>query len=391
MPPSETVRTTCVVAGVTLAAAILYYYLLAWQAADLRLYLFPWLDALLERGRFDGISAEFSNYSPPYLYVLSFASLAIGPLGRLGVVKAAALIGVVACACSVYHLARVYTPRHRAVIIALCYLIVPTVALNGAAWGQADALYTAPVLFAIAESIRERWPRALAAMGVALAIKLQAIFIAPFLLYQFLARRFSPWLAGWTIAAFAMMLLPAWVAGRPAAALATIYAGQGAYYHKLSMNVPNVWHVIQRSKLVDYETGVFIGIGLGAIAGLAIAAAAFRRRRLDALELLVLAVLTVVVIPYVLPKMHDRYFYVAEVLAFVLMSVHPRVWTVAVFVLLQLGALNAYAFYLFRVGSTGAGALLNGSALLLLVYRGVLLFRRSGVTKIPGDADLAYE
>src|SRR5205085_10510080 len=122
--------------------------------------------------------------------------------------------------------------------------------------------------------------------------------------------------------------------------------------------------------------------------GFAIGALAFLRQNLDPLELLVLALLSAFVMRYVLPKMHDRYFCVAEVLAFVLMAVRPLVWTVAVFLLMQLAALNVYAWYFFRAGSAGWGALLNSCVLLILLFRVVSIFRRSAAAERDGELGL---
>ena len=55
--------------------------------------------------------------------------------------------------------------------------------------------------------------------------------------------------------------------------------------------------------------------------------------------------------PYLLPKMHDRYFFVADIMTLTLAFVIPRLWVTAP--LFQVGSLLAYLAYF---GLSGRGA-----------------------------------
>src|SRR5690606_13377942 len=134
-----------------------------------------------------------------------------------------------------------------------------TVALNGPAWGQTDMIWSALAVLVVAFALRERWAEMMLAFGAAVAFKLQAVFIAPFLLYMVLSRRISPRYYVLPLVAYAVMMLPAWFAGRPAWSLATVYLEQAGAYRWLSMNAPNPWSFVQYTRLISYESGVVIG------------------------------------------------------------------------------------------------------------------------------------
>ena len=69
------------------------------------------------------------------------------------------------------------------------------------------------------------------------------------------------------------------------------------------------------------------------------------RKRVDRLVLLVSATVLTVGIPFLLPNMHDRYFYLADLLTLVLLCVLPRcAWGSAV--LVEGSSLSCYSTYL---------------------------------------------
>ena len=63
--------------------------------------------------------------------------------------------------------------------------------------------------------------------------------------------------------------------------------------------------------------------------------------------MIALATASTLLVPFVLPRMHDRYFFAADVLSIVLAFVVPRLIPVAV--LVQLASFFAYLPYLFDV------------------------------------------
>jgi Gpi18-like mannosyltransferase len=390
---------TVMLAGILLLAAFVYSWLIGWRTTDVEWWFVPWLEHIIQHGakasletplqvQIEGVNG-FANYSPPYLYLLVLASMASEWLSPFILVKLVAITGALFCATSVYYLIRALASPGVALLGAAGLLLLPSVALNGPAWGQTDMIWSALAALVVAFALRERWAAMMMVFGVAVAFKLQAIFIAPFLLYMVLSRRVSPRYFLLPVLSYAVMMLPAWLAGRPAWGLATVYLEQAGAYHWLSMNAPNPWAFVQYTRLLSYEAGVLLGSAAAVVIALVLGALTVRWRRLRGGDLLLLSVMVAAAMPYVLPKMHERYFFLADILAYALAVTRPRPWTVGVAVAIQLGSVCAYASHMlsFTPGKY-LGALLIGAALIVLAYHLWLTLRpaRRAIGAAPSAA-----
>ena len=76
-------------------------------------------------------------------------------------------------------------------------LFLPTIIMNSAIWAQCDAMYTFFVILALYHLYKGRSVTAFLCWGIALALKLQAIFVVPFIIYCWVKeRKFSIWGGG---------------------------------------------------------------------------------------------------------------------------------------------------------------------------------------------------
>ncbi len=213
---------------------------------------------------------------------------------------------------------------------------------------------------------------AMTAVGVALSLKLQAIFIAPLVVALLLSGRARWWTLALPPAVYTAAMLPAWIAGRPARELALLYVAQGHYFHDLARSVPNIWQILRALVTIPYHVGIVVGLVAAATVTVALAWRA--RRHLDGpADVLLTALAGAMLIPYVLPKMHNRYFFMADVLAFAYAFVRPAPRTLRIMVLAQIGSLLAYATFLLHLtGGAFVGAFfMSGALVLVLVLREV--------------------
>jgi Gpi18-like mannosyltransferase len=302
------------------------------SSPDLAFYLFPWLDHIRSAGPVAAFAAPFSNYTPPYLYLLSAASL-LG-LSDLATVKLVAVGAVALLSVAVWRLLRALG-SDSAADGAVVALLLPTVVLNGPMLGQCDALWAAPCLMAVAAAV-ERRPVAMATWaGLAFAVKAQAAFIAPFALVVIARdRKWPPLLIPPAI--YFLMVAPAWAAGWPIGDLLTVYAHQFGYKELLS-NAPNLW-ALPAAITGRAPPHVLFTLGYG-LAACAVALYLWKapRRTMDA------ALLAALLFPFVLPKMHERFFFLADMLSFAAAFADRRM--VAVFVAVQAGSLLSLLAY----------------------------------------------
>lgn len=354
---------------VSLAAAIFLYVSLFefTNNNDIQLSLLPWLEYIIHNGRFSALGERFSNYNPPYLYLLSISSHLDGLVSRAAIIKIIPTFFVLLSGLFVYKVIKeIRQDSVVAIVGSIGFLFLPTVVLNSAFWGQADTIYTAFLIVFFYLVLVCRPALALVAFGIAVSIKLQAIFISPFLLFLII-RREVPWFYLVIVPIVcAAMLVPAAIAGRPITELATIYLDQADYYSRLSMNAPNPHHFIQAFTPNRYNTVVIISSAVaGLFAGWLIALSGLRLPEASARLKLLLVTYSAAVIPYLLAKMHDRYFFVADVFAYLLMFAFPRLWPVALG--FQVSSTLAYSKFLFGFSmGPHLGAIINGVVLLSL-------------------------
>ena len=139
-------------------------------------------------------------------------------------------------------------------------LLLPTVVLNGAYWGQCDAIYGALCVHAAALALEEKGTASTALMGVAFSFKLQSIFVLP--LWGVL------WLAGrvkfrqlWAFPlAYLAAIAPAMALGKPLGEILGIYLQQMEEYPRLTLNAPSAYQLIPYKMPLDESLAARLGI-----------------------------------------------------------------------------------------------------------------------------------
>lgn len=291
------------IAALALAGA-LRLALLPLETIDQSKYLVPWLLHAQASGR-HYLDHSFTNYAPAYDHVLALLAQFGGP--PMLRIKLFSILFDVILAIMV---ARLVDPDRRK--IAFCAtLLLPSVAINSALLGQCDAIYASFVLLSLGEVVRARPVRAMTAFGTAVAVKLQAILFAPFLALLALERRLPVWTAVLIPLPYLILAAPMIIAGRPIAETMLVYGQQADTFHALAMNAPNPWSLLRQ--WLDYRTGVILGVPL-ALAAMAWLLLRLRRLKLigDREGMLLVAAILLIAGPYLMPKMHERFFYLVS-------------------------------------------------------------------------------
>ncbi len=345
--------------GTPLFAAILIFGLY-WHWAFLPIFTIdvandyvPWFNHIAQTGPIAAFAHPFGAYSPPYLYLLAAFTALKGLLPDPYLIKLLALAGNAALAASFWHLlGRLDVLDRRR--LAVCILALPSVLMNAALLGQCDAMYVAPCIMGVAAAIDRKQAQMLAWCGLALAIKPQAVLIAPFVLAMLIARP-APFRV-WLIAPAVLLatLIPAWLAGWPAADLLLIYFRQVETFKAVALNAPNIWMILDS---VGIDSAPFAGLALAAAVGACGAYAArfgATARMLTQPMLLRVALLSPLIVAGLLPRMHERYFLLADILsiAVALTSRERSAWRVPV--LIQAGSTLALLAYMTGVSALAA-------------------------------------
>ena len=304
--------------------AFIYQALLTQQSRDMRFFLEPWFATIVQKG-FPAMAGDYANYSPPYLYLLGVASAFHTLAPPIVLIKAVSMLfNLLAAVLAGLIVLEATASRQKAFICAGLFPLIPTVAINAAWWGQCDVIYATFLLAAFLASLKRMPLKVILLFSIAFAFKAQAIFFAPYLLYL-LMKKELPWrYLALVPLVYAAMMAPAWLAGRPAQELAGIYVGQGSYYRVLAANAPNPWAFVEKYHLLPYRPAVLAGLALAAAANLGLVWKALHARQDAAETRLLLLASTTLASPYLLPKMHDRYFFLADLFTILLAVVAPR-------------------------------------------------------------------
>ena len=364
-----------------LSALLLRWAALPFQSHDMQDFLLQWYGYIVDHGRFDALSDNFYNYTPPYIYMMTAVSYLDGIIDRVTLIKSISILFEGISAFLVYRIVVTVRPDPRlAVLSALLFLNLPTMLLNGAVWGQCDIIYTTFLLAFAYYMIRNCPFQAIMMYAIALSLKIQAIFLAPFLVYLLLSGSIPLMAVILPPIIYGLLMLPAALAGRSWISLVTVYLGQAGFMHSLSAHAPNIYMFFQNYLGERARSAVaYAGLVLAGLASVVLLASHFRLRpKLPPLFIILSVALWLSLEPSLLPRMHDRYFFPADMFAFLFACLVPRAWWIAV--LFQIGSALAYAQYLasslsnppsdFYYGAyIGAAAMIMAVAGLVWFYR----------------------
>lgn len=323
-----------IIIGVGLAALI-RYPLLDFKSSDFYNSLKPWYLTIHSMG-FSAFKTNFTTYNPPYLYLLYIIARTFPDMDKVLAIKIPSLLTDFICAYFVYLLVNLkYPGKPFALIAAFTFLFTPTVILNSAFWGQADVLFTAPLLATIFLLMTKKNTLAFIAFGISLSFKLQAIFLAPVLIGLLLRKEVS-WKHFLLIPLMLFIaVIPAWIAGRPLPELLGVYVYQTQQYQLLEMTAATAYTWIPDVGLTQKYftfTGVVFAASLSFIFIILIYKG---KANLTNSLLLKLSLVSVLFVPFFLPKMHDRYFYPADIISIIYAFYFPEYFFVPVLIILS--------------------------------------------------------
>ena len=170
-------------------------------------------------------------------------------------------------------------------------------------------------LCAVALALEGKPARAAASFALSLAFKLQAVFILPIVVVLWVDRKLRLSDALVFLGTLVLTALPALLGGKSIGALLSIYTAQTGLYTGLTYNAPNFFALMNTTGLDVYAYGNF-GMALAfGVCALLVSAGVKRAGRMTRAGYLRLALLLPLAIVFFLPRMHERYFYLADILS----------------------------------------------------------------------------
>lgn len=326
---------------VILAIAI-RYYIFDFRSGDYGSFLNKWYEFIRTNGGYKALSHNFSDYNPPYLYLLTLFSYL--PVGSLYAVKIISVVFDFVAAFFAFKLVEgKYKNETVAVFSFATILLAPTVILNGSYWGQCDIIYSAFLLASIYFLSKGKDALSLIMYGLSISFKLQAIFLFPIFIILFLKKKLR--FAGFFIipAVFFLSVIPSVIIGRPWMDAFSIYLSQAKNYSSLTLNAPTIYQWFPQG---DFLTFSRIGLLFSAAAIFAFIFLIYKKRGdINGDIVIKISFILLSAIPFLLPRMHERYFFPADIFSIIYAYYFPRYFFIPIG--MQIISFFSYGPFLF--------------------------------------------
>jgi len=347
-----------------IALRLVLFYI---SSGDINEFFGIWYDTFINAGRVAAFKEIFYDYSPAYLYLVDISTL-FRFIPKEQAIKLISLLFDFLAASAVYKITAWKFPQSDFKWLGFfATLFIPTVFVESGMWGQNDIIYAAFLLWSFCYILKEKLFPAVLFFSIAISFKLQAVFFAPIFLILFTKKKFPFHLFFVIPIVYFVSLIPAWLAGAPLTKLIMAYFNQYGVYGDLSLNAPNIYAFINPNDPNDHLKTIGL-ILTGLVVGAYIILRWRKWKDVGSLSLCFDAVFFTTLIPFLLPKMHERYFFAAGLFLMVLAILdHKYLWA---FSLMQASSLFSYLPYFsnWSVVYVQIGAGINVILILGLIF-----------------------
>lgn len=345
---------------ITVITVVARFLLLKFQSRDYTIFLEKWFNELKQYGGVKALKRDIGNYNAPYLTIMAF--LTYLPIKSLYSIKLVSIIFDYVLALGVAKIALIIFKDNKnkniySLILYGVVLMYPTVILNSACWGQADSIYTAFVVWAIAFLMQEKYLKSFVFLGLAFAFKLQFIFILPLYLLVYISnRKFS--ILGLLIIPLVnfIMCMPAIIFGKSISSCMRVYINQaGIDPNILSKNFPGIYNLILPIKNANYvyqpfnnidKVGILLTIFIFVVLALIVM---YKKIEFNNENIITFGLLSVLIATFFLPHMHDRYLYIGDILALVYLVFNNK----KIYIPIGIELISLYTYGIFLFGYSG--------------------------------------
>ena len=348
-----------------------------YETLDYINFLSRWTEFYRQNGGFLAFYRSVGNYNIPYLYFLALFSYF--SVRDLYLIKLLSVSFDLLLAWSAARLTGHFVSgAARRLACFFTVLLLPTVFLNGAVWGQCDSLYVMPLVLGFELALRGRPKASVVLAAVALGFKLQAVFVLPIWAVLWMTGRVKTRHLLLFPLSYVLLILPAVLLGRSFwDALVLSFTQTGSIGAGLNYNSPSVFAIFWN--VANTKAAAIIAVAAAFVFLLNMLGVAWiERERLNKLALLCLTLMLSIGIPFLLPHMHERYFYAADVFSVVLAFACPPLAPAAL--LTQFASLLGYHAYLKMRYLL---PMRYGSATLIVAFALALIGFLQGVNRTP--------
>ena len=309
---------------ITIVALIIRLKMFNFVSADFKMFLEKWFYQLKNAGGIHGIKYYSGDYNAPYVTIM--ALLTYIPIKPLYSIKIVSVIADFMLAISSALLVNKIVTKNKREISLLTYsiiLLLPNVLLNGACWAQCDSLYSTFIVLALYFYFNKKYSKAFIMLGVSFAFKLQTVFIIPLFIILYISEQKYGILNFLLIPIVNFVLcIPAIILGFPLKNCLMTYINQtGTYKDALVMNFPNIWNILKVDPGIFYPVGTMLVV---AMCGIILYMCIYKKLKFDKEKILLISIWLMMLITFVLPGMHERYLFAAEIISVIYFILYKK-------------------------------------------------------------------
>ena len=342
---------------------------------DYNTWIIPWIKHLSLNGHFFGIATIKSDYLPFYLYFLSIISF-LPQNFWLPCVKIFSCIFDFILAFIIGKIVfNIYKSKLRALSSFALILLCPTVFLNSGIWAQCESIYTVFVFLSLLLFLEKKTTLALFFYGLAISIKIQAIFIFPFIIFLYFERTFTFNKLLYFFAGFITTIIIGLPFGAHIQMLRAYFRQLTSYSDSLTYNAPSVFALLTINNnvmLISRISIIFVFIIMFGMLLLIIKNINNKRINDNYQQIAIMHITCFffcsLIVPFFLPRMHERYFYIAEIASILYAVIIPKRWYISLLIILP--SCVTYFNFLFdnRDNLFFLGLIVMSAVILVITY-----------------------
>ena len=244
------------------------------------------------------------------------------------------------------------------------FLLLPSLIINSSNWGQCDSIYTAFVLISIYYLLQNKYLKSFIFYGIAFSFKLQSVLILPlYIIYYFKEKKFSILYFLIIPSVFIICCLPSIILGHSIFDCFGVYLFQiTEYTSSMSLNIQNIYGIIPNFDGLPYICfGIFMLIMI-----ILLINTCESKEQITQVQIIDLSLISVSTAVFLLPCMHDRYLFMADILSVIWFIVRRK----NIFVPL---IINFISFNSYCISSYGEGLFISQNVLSIM-YLIVVVF-----------------
>ena len=381
---------------VTILAMVARYIVVLHPTQDSVGYVLSWMSEIKEDG-FASFYKTTADYSPLFMFMIAIISML--PSGKevkingytflqndMIYIKTIYFLFTIVLAFGVFLIIKELTSsKAKATLGYIITLVLPTVYLNSAVWGNADVIYVVFLVYSLYFILSGRERLAFVFFGLAFANKLQAVFLIPFLVYLMFNRKIKVYKLIYAFLTILFTFIPAYICGASFMEPFKYITSQVGGYNKLTLGCANLWQIIDITGDLFKDNAQWFAL---ALIGVTMILVYYRGIDLnDKNNLFKVGFFLIMITIFFLPHMHERYFYIIDVLVLVYAFIDKK--KLYFVPLMQISSIIAYFHYLagyyfidsWGEGSVNIAAFINIFILIVVGYELIKMDHNSGFVR----------